>query len=98
MPRFLHFFDSVMGTRILHPRLLGDPVSRADLQQTIEDFFVENDTGEVGEDIVWDAFKAVVRGRCISAMSHIRRAQRQQRGDLERKLRDAESELARAPT
>ena len=60
------------GRWILHPRLIRDPVMRADLQQRIEDYFSENDTEEIGTSMGWDAFKAVTRGHCISAMTHFR--------------------------
>ena len=81
-----------------NPRLLRDPVMRADLQKVMEDYFVENDTDEVNMEVVWDAFKAVVKGHCISTMSHLRHTQRLRREGLERELRDAELDLARTPT
>ena len=56
----------------------------------MEDYFVETDMDEVNMGVVWDAFKPVVRGHCIGAMSHFRLIQRLWREGLEQELRDAE--------
>ena len=87
----------VKGCRIIPQRILRDPVMKAYLQMVMENYFTDNEMDEVGEGIVLDAFKIVTRGHCISAMSHIKRLQREHRESFERALKLAEVEYAKTP-
>ncbi len=40
------------------------------MREEIRMFLEENDTGEIDSDIVWDALKAVFRGKIISYCAH----------------------------
>lgn len=57
----------------MNSRLLNNPQIKADLEKEIEFYFSENSNGEVFFPIVWDAFKALLRGKIISISSSLKK-------------------------
>lgn len=52
----------------LNTYILLNQVNVDDIKQEIEDFFLDNDNGEVSYTCLWDALKAVLRGQIISVL------------------------------
>lgn len=62
--------DDNKGIRwILQCSLLHDELSKITIQSEIKQFFELNSDCGVPTNVVWDAFKAIIRGQWISVMS-----------------------------
>lgn len=55
------------------------------MEKEIEDFFVRNWTGEVKNNIVWDTFKAYVRGILISLGAREKKIKEKNLKELQKK-------------
>uniref|UniRef100_H3AAM9 exodeoxyribonuclease III n=1 Tax=Latimeria chalumnae TaxID=7897 RepID=H3AAM9_LATCH len=74
-------------------QLLTREDSIGEIKAAIQEFFHFNNSQSSPPDIVWEAFKATIRGKVIALSSAHKKAFQQQTIDLERDLRGAEAEL-----
>ncbi|KAJ1109003.1 hypothetical protein NDU88_006373 [Pleurodeles waltl] len=73
---------------------LRDKVFREEVREAIRLFFAEN-RGSVGSPgTLWEAFKVVIRGVCLSKQHGIVKALRREMADIERRLGELERRLA----
>uniref|UniRef100_A0A8C5PAH9 Reverse transcriptase domain-containing protein n=1 Tax=Leptobrachium leishanense TaxID=445787 RepID=A0A8C5PAH9_9ANUR len=80
------------GTWQLNTSLLADPLLRADVTDAIQTFFADHQTAEVPQPTIWEAHKAVIRGKLISWASRKRRALQAETEDLLSEIRKIELE------
>lgn len=77
-------------------RINSDILNNSQIKQTLDNeikSYVEiNDNEEVTPSTVWDALKAVVRGKIISITSNLKKLRRQKLQDLEIKLKRLQNE------
>ena len=57
----------------LNSSLLNNPQVKGELEKAIDTNFKENNNGEVSPPMVWDTFKAVLRGKVISISSSLKK-------------------------
>uniref|UniRef100_A0A9J8DDF4 Uncharacterized protein n=1 Tax=Cyprinus carpio carpio TaxID=630221 RepID=A0A9J8DDF4_CYPCA len=60
----------------LNSSILNNPQVKENLKSAIESYFKENDNGEVSPTIIWDAFKAVLRGKIIAHTALLKKMRR----------------------
>jgi len=60
------------------------------IRKDIADFLEQNDNGEVTPPILWDACKAVLRGKIIGYSSHLKRARLKELDQLQTQLKKLE--------
>lgn len=65
------------------------------MRKEIKMFLDENDNGEVDSAIVWDALKAVIRGRIISFCAHEKKEKQLRLLNLNKELKDLETQHKR---
>lgn len=70
----------------LNTSLLNNKTFLQQIKSYIQTFLDINDNGEVNPDILWDALKAVVRGKLISVSAGIKKAKESQLKQLEKNL------------
>lgn len=69
--------DSIRSTLWkLNSSILNNPQVKENLKSAIESYFKENDNGEVSPTIIWDAFKAVLRGKIIAHTALLKKMRR----------------------
>lgn len=71
----------------LNSSILNDLKLRQQLKEDIKNYLELNDTGEISQIMLWDALKAVMRGRIISMTSHLKKLRGQRLVDLQGKLK-----------
>ena len=71
----------------LNSNMLNDPKIMEKLKEEIKDYLDLNDSGEVSPVILWDAMKAVMRGKMISITSFSKKLRGQKLADLQGKLK-----------
>lgn len=76
----------------LNTSLLNNKTIVQQIKSDIQTFHDINDNGEVNPDILWDALKAVVRGKLISVSAGIKKAKEIQLKQLEKNLIELERE------
>uniref|UniRef100_A0A8C5QVK8 exodeoxyribonuclease III n=1 Tax=Leptobrachium leishanense TaxID=445787 RepID=A0A8C5QVK8_9ANUR len=81
-----------MGTWQLNTSLLADPLLRADVTEAIQTYFADHQTSEVPPPTVWEAHKAVIRGKLISWASRKRKALQAETEELLTEIRRIELE------
>ena len=69
-------------------------VLREEIATHMQNNFAENDTPEVSVSTVWDAFKGVTHGFCISEVAYLLKLRKLLRDDLECDLKIMEGEYA----
>ena len=62
----------------LNTSLLNDPLCKQYIHKELKKFLEQNDTGEMFPGIVWDAAKAVIRGKLIMWSSIKKREKQKQ--------------------
>ncbi len=67
------------------------------MEKEIETYFNENNNGEVSPPIVWDAFKAVLRGKIISISSSLKKRRQEKLSSLHAKLRELQKDHKTRP-
>ena len=67
--------------------ILNNSITKADLKNDIETYMELNDNGEVSPSVLWDALKAVMRGKIISLTTQAKKMRNQLTHDLEIKLK-----------
>lgn len=65
------------------PTLLADEQFTNYIQNQITHFINENDTGEVNDSILWESYKAVIRGHIMSFVSGKRKRENTRLKDIE---------------
>lgn len=63
----------------------------SDIEKRIEDYFVNNSSSEVSESILWDALKAVLRGKILALTSAYQRDKAKHREDLLKNIEHLEA-------
>lgn len=76
----------------LNTNILNYSPVKENLAVAIREYFEHNDNDEVNPGILWDAFKAVIRGKIISISSHQKKAAARKIVNLEEKLLKLERE------
>ena len=71
--------------------LLNDSWVNNEINAEIK-FFETNETKEIMYQNLWNAAKAVLRGKCIALNAHIRKLERSQIGTLTSQLKDLEKQ------
>uniref|UniRef100_H3AAW1 exodeoxyribonuclease III n=1 Tax=Latimeria chalumnae TaxID=7897 RepID=H3AAW1_LATCH len=77
----------------LNPHLLTQEEFVGEIKSAIQEFFQFNQSPPSSPDVIWEAFKATIRGKIIAFSSASKKAFRQQMVGLEQELRGAETEL-----
>uniref|UniRef100_H3ATJ9 exodeoxyribonuclease III n=1 Tax=Latimeria chalumnae TaxID=7897 RepID=H3ATJ9_LATCH len=104
LPRFISDHSPVM-TQLETPTSYRDPFGRLDshlltrddfvgeIKSAIQEFFQFNHSLPSSPDMIWEAFKATIRGKIIAFSSACRKKFQQQMVSLEQELRGVETEL-----
>lgn len=71
----------------LNSSILNSPVVKKGLGEEIQMYFELNDTGEVDPPMLWDAFKAVIRGNIIARSAYLKRTRQERLDTLQSKLK-----------
>lgn len=71
----------------LNSGILNNPLVKEELGKEIQTYFELNDTVEVNPPIVWDAFKAVMRGNITACTTHIKNSRQERLATLQLKLK-----------
>ncbi|XP_078540694.1 embryonic protein UVS.2-like [Lissotriton helveticus] len=82
----------------LPPHVLTDPVFVEEIREDITTYFEENAGSASSEAIVWDAFKAVIRGQCIARKAGVLRSIRDTLATLEGELKDLDAAFSSDPS
>lgn len=81
----------------LNASILNDVEIKNKLKVEIESYIEYNDNEEVSPVILWDALKAVLRGRIIAISSMVKKRKKQKLLDLEKKLKELQKEQSSSP-
>ena len=81
----------------LNSSLLNNPQVKGELEKVIDTYFKENNNGEVSPPMVWDAFKAVLRGKVISISSSLKKRRQERLNSLYTKLRELQKDHKARP-
>lgn len=71
----------------LNSSILNSTLIKEELEEEIHNYFDLNDTGEVEPPMLWDAFKAVMRGNIIAISSRIKKEREETLNNLQLQLR-----------
>lgn len=82
----------------LHPQLLSDKKFCEFLDTQIKLYFEKNDTPETRPSILWEAFKAFLRGSVISYEATKRKKDRLKIQELEKQIKDLDNENSQKPS
>lgn len=74
----------------LNTSLLNDPLCKQYIHKEFKEYLEQNDTGEVSPGTIWDAAKAVIRGKLIMWSSIKKREKQKRINDLLQELKDLE--------
>ncbi len=74
----------------LNTSLLNDPLCKQYIDKEFKEYLEQNDTGEVSPGTVWDAAKAVLRGKLILCSSVKKREKQKRIKDLLEELKNLE--------
>ena len=87
----IHISDKIGKTLWrLNTSVLNNPQFKSQIKEEIKQYLEENDGGEVDPSFVWDALKAVFRGKIITYCANKKKARQLQLIDLNKKLKDME--------
>uniref|UniRef100_A0A3Q3A4Q3 Reverse transcriptase domain-containing protein n=1 Tax=Kryptolebias marmoratus TaxID=37003 RepID=A0A3Q3A4Q3_KRYMA len=81
----------------LNSNILNNSAIRDKLKREIDLYLEHNDNEEVTPPIVWDALKAVIRGKIISITSYEKRIRERKLQELEENLKRLQIEHAKSP-
>uniref|UniRef100_A0A8C5Q4M0 Reverse transcriptase domain-containing protein n=1 Tax=Leptobrachium leishanense TaxID=445787 RepID=A0A8C5Q4M0_9ANUR len=76
----------------LNTSLLADPLLVADIAESIRTYFTDHLTSAVPQPTIWEAHKAVIRGKLIAWASRTKKARQEETEDLLTKIRQLELE------
>lgn len=71
----------------LNSSILNSVPIKEELEKEINNYFELNDTGEVEPPMLWDAFKAVMRGNIIARSSYVKKLREERLNNLQQKLK-----------
>lgn len=74
------------------------PAIVSKIKKDIKEILEINDTGEVSPVILWDTLKVVMRGKCISLTSHLKKTKEQKCINLQSNLKLKHQEGINNPT
>ncbi len=74
----------------LNPGMLNDHIFRSSMENDFASYIQDNNNGEVNPSILWDAAKAVLRGKIIAKKAALKKMKTQKLTSLQEKLRDLE--------
>uniref|UniRef100_A0A671TVT9 Reverse transcriptase domain-containing protein n=1 Tax=Sparus aurata TaxID=8175 RepID=A0A671TVT9_SPAAU len=74
----------------LNSSLLNDPHFKEQMKREIHFYMEMNDKGDVSPPILWDALKAVLRGKIIAISSYKKKMRNKKMGELQNKLKELE--------
>lgn len=72
--------------------LLNSTIIKEKIKKEINRYLEENDNGEVGPPILWDALKSVIRGKIIAISSNEKKIRQQKMKELEEELKELQKE------
>lgn len=75
----------------LNSSILNNPFVKENIKSEIETYFEENNNGEVTPIILWDAFKAVLRGKMIARTALLKKISQGRIDSLQIKLKKAQA-------
>lgn len=78
--------------------LTRDSLFRDELREAINEYFQINVPQDTSPQVNWDAFKAVLQGKCITLSSALNKQRANERCDLEATLSQIECEYTKTPT
>uniref|UniRef100_K7E424 Endonuclease/exonuclease/phosphatase domain-containing protein n=1 Tax=Monodelphis domestica TaxID=13616 RepID=K7E424_MONDO len=81
----------------LNNMILQNQIVREEIIETINNFIEENDKGETSFQTLWDAAKAVLRGKFISLSAYINKLGRTEIKELEMQIKKLENEQIKNP-
>uniref|UniRef100_A0A5F8GDB0 RNA-directed DNA polymerase n=1 Tax=Monodelphis domestica TaxID=13616 RepID=A0A5F8GDB0_MONDO len=81
----------------LNNMILQNRIVREEIIETINNFVEENDNGETSFQTLWDAAKAVLRGKFISLSAYINKLGRTETKELEMQIKKLENEQIKNP-
>lgn len=76
----------------LNSNILNNPQTKEKLKNENKTYLDLNDNGEVTASVLWDALKAVIRGKIVAATSHNKKLRKQKLQNLEGKLKQLQSD------
>lgn len=82
----------------LNTSLLNDPVFKTTIKGELQTYLENNNNGQVNPVTLWDAAKAVLRGKIISITAFMRKAKAQKLTDLQNKLLELEQSHSKQRT
>lgn len=82
----------------LNTFLLQHIPSKTELISTLAHYFAENNTPDISTSTLWEAHKAVVRGRCMALSSAMKKDALATKLQTEKELRALENQLQQSPT
>lgn len=81
----------------LNSSLLNNPQVKEELEKATDTYFKDNNNGEVSPPIVWDTFKAVLRGKIISIYSSLKKRRQERLNSLYTKLKELKKDHQAKP-
>lgn len=76
----------------LNTSLLNDRVCKEYTKEQLKEYLLINDNGTVSPNVLWDAWKAVLRGKLIAFMSHRKKEKQKHLAELQSKLKKLETQ------
>lgn len=81
----------------LSSHLLSEAGFKSFLTSQIKFFFEINDMAGIGSDILWETFKAYIRGQTISFISHLKKSERTKMAEIPAEIWNLDTQLAWNP-
>lgn len=75
----------------LNSSVLNNEQFKTKIKEEIKHYMEENNNGEVGPEIVWDALKAVIRGKVISFCAYQKKQRQSRLSELSKELKELET-------
>ena len=72
----------------LSSNLLNNPQIKQNIEKEIKTYLELNDNGEVTPSVLWDALKAVLRGKIIAISTYEKKVRKERLINLEKKLKN----------
>ena len=69
---------------------MNDKIYKEFIRKEFKDYFLNNDNGTVSPNVLWDAWKAVIRGRRSAFSAYRKKGQQKHLLELHAKMKDFE--------
>lgn len=76
----------------LNTSLLNDGACKEYIKEELKDYLLNNDNGTVSPNVLWDAWKAVLRGKLIAFAVHKKKEKYKRLAELQSKLKNLETQ------